>query len=215
MPACSPCATDQQFDIRAAGQDLRRFHRHGPDPSTRLLLAAIHDSPLPQAPDLLDIGGGIGVIHHVLLNRGFAQATEVDASTASLEVAAEESRRRGHADRVMFRHGNFRGIESTIGMADVVTLDRVVCCDSDYAILLGAAAAHARWLVAFTYPRPRWFIKAFVAGMNLWRHLRGQSFRAYVHSPNAMFAVLRRSGFRQRWTSRTWIWQADLFERAA
>jgi len=215
MTCCSCCATDQQFDTRAAVQDLRRFHRHGPDPSTRLLLAAIHDSPLPQAPDLLDIGGGIGVMHHVLLNRGFTQATEVDASTSSLEFADEESKRRGHADRVTFRYGNFREMEATVGVADVVTLDRVVCCDSDYAALLGAAASHARWLVAFTNPQPRWFIKAFVAGMNLWRRLRGQSFRAYVHSPNAMLAVLRGAGFRQRWTGSTWIWQGELFERAA
>lgn len=215
MTSHSCCATNQHFDARTALRDLQRFHRHGPDITTRLLLSAIHDSPLPRAPDLLDVGGGIGVMHHILLDRGFAQATEVDASRASLDVAAEESRRRGHADRATFRYGNFREIAPTLAVADVVTLDRVVCCDPDYAGLLEAAASHARWLVAFTYPRPRSIIKVFVGVINSWRQLCGHPFRTYVHSPSAMLSVLQAAGFRQRWTGGTWIWQADLFERAA
>jgi len=215
MTSCHCCATDQQFDQRTAQADLRRLHRRGPDPATKLLLTAVQDSPLPPQPTLLDIGGGIGTIHHTLLDHGFAHATQIDASQAYLTVAAVEAERRGHVGRVTFAHADFRALAPTTPPADVVTLDRVVCCDPDYAGLLGAAAEHAQRLLAFSYPHARWYTRLVVATMNAWRRLRGHPFRAYIHSPTAMIAVLEGRGLRRRWAGGTWIWRAELFERAA
>jgi len=203
------------FDRRIANRDLRRLQRRGPDPATRQLIAAVRESPLPPHPTLLDIGGGVGTIHHVLLERGFAQATHIDASQAYLAVATAEAARLGHADRVTFAHGDFRVIAPSVAPADVVTLDRVVCCDPDYAALLGAAADHAQRLLAFTYPHPRWYTRAFVATMNAGRRLRGNPFRAYVHPPAGMIAVLESRGLRRRWAGGSWLWRAELYERAA
>jgi magnesium-protoporphyrin O-methyltransferase len=215
MSTCHCCATDQQFDRRTARHDLRRFRRRGPDPATQQLLAALRDSPLPPGPTLLDIGGGIGTIQHVLLEHGFARATQIDASQAYLEVAMAEAARLGHAERATFAHGDFRELAPTVTPADVVTLDRVVCCDPDYAGLLGAAADHAKRLLAFTYPRARWYTRFYAATMNAWRRLRRHPFRSYIHRPAAMIAVLEARGLRRRWVGGTWIWGAELFERAA
>jgi magnesium-protoporphyrin O-methyltransferase len=215
MTSCHCCATDQQFDRHIAQRDLQRFHRRGPDPATKQLLAAVQDSPLPPQPSLLDIGGGIGTIHHTLLAHGFAHATQIDASQAYLTVAAAEAERRGHRPWVTLAHGDFHTLASTTPPADVVTLDRVVCCDPDYAGLLGAAADHARCFLAFTYPHARWYTRLFVAALNAWRRLWGHPFRAYVHSPAAMTAVLEARGLRCRWAGATWIWRVELFERAA
>ena len=214
MTSCRCCATDQQFDHRLAVHDLRRFHRRGPDPATQQLLDAVRESPLPPGPTLLDIGGGIGAIQHVLLEHGFARAAQVDASQAYLAVAATEAARLGHSGRVSFTHADFRAVAPTVEAADVVTLDRVVCCDPDYAGLLGAAADHTGRLLAFTYPRARWYTRLYVATMNAWRRLRGEPFRSYIHPPAAMTAVLERRGLRRRWVGGTWIWTAELFERA-
>jgi O-methyltransferase len=215
VTSCHCCTTDQKFDARVAERDLRRFHRRGPDPATRQLLAAVRAAPLSPLPTLLDIGGGVGAIHHTLLAQSFSRATQVDASTAYLAVAAAEAGRRGQADRVTFLHGDFRVLAPNLPPADVVTLDRVVCCDPDYAGLLGAAAAHARRLLAYTYPRPRWYTRVPIAVGNAWRRLRGQSFRVYVHPPAAMAAVLAQHRLRCRWSGGTWIWAAAVFERVA
>jgi SAM-dependent methyltransferase len=213
VSGCHCCAVDRQFDQRIAGHDLRRFLRRGPLPVTRQLLAAIQSAPPPPGATVLDIGGGIGAVHHVLLDHGFARAIQVDASDAYLEVAAAEARRRGHESRVTFRHGDFRAVAKDLPASDVVTLDRVVCCDPDFTTLLDAAAGRTTYLLGYSYPRPRLLARVFVALGNAWRRLLGRQFRVYLHPPAAMDAVLARSGLRRRWTGGTWIWAAELFER--
>ena len=178
-------------------------------------MAAVQAAALPPHPTLLDIGGGIGAIHHVLLEHGFGAATHVDASEAYLSTAAEESLRLGHAGRVHFQLAAFPMEASDVAPADVVTLDRVVCCDPDYARLLGAAAGRARRLLAFTYPRPRALVHLFIAGENLVQRLLRREFRAYVHPPAAMRAVLEQAGMRRSWAGETWIWAVEVYERAA
>ncbi len=195
--------------------DLRRFRRRGPDARTRKLLAAIQARTLPPQPTLLDIGGGVGAIHHVLLEQGFARATHVDASEAYLAAAADEARRIGHAERVQFQLAEFPAEAATAPPADVVTLDRVVCCDPDYTRMLGAAAERARRMLAFSYPRPRWLIRFVIEGGNAVRRLMRQRFRAYVHPPAGMRAVLEGAGMRPAWAGGTWIWAIEVFERQA
>jgi methyltransferase family protein len=215
VTACHCCATDEQFDPGIARRDLKSYRRRGPNPATRQLLAAVQAARLSPEPTLIDVGGGIGAIHHQLLERGFVRAVQVDVSQAYLSVSATEAERLGHAGRVTFRHGDFREVAADILPADVVTLDRVVCCDPDFAGMLGTAADHARRLLAFSYPRPRWITRAFVAASNAWRRLWGRAFRVYVHQPGAMTAILEGRGLRRRWAGGTWIWAVEMYERPA
>jgi len=165
----------------------------------------------PEGATLLDVGGGVGAIHHTLLRDGFSCATHVDASSAFLAAAEEESRRIGHGERVTFRHGDFVALAAELPEFDVVTLDRVVCCDPDYERILGAAAALARRFVAITFPRARWDIRAIVRLGNAFRRFTGRPFRAYVHDPAAMAAVLEGRGFVRRAAGGTFIWAAEVY----
>jgi magnesium-protoporphyrin O-methyltransferase len=213
MDCCHRAVTAKQFDTTIARQDLRRFKRRGPEASTRHLLRGVLERSLPPEASLLDIGGGIGVIHHILLDRGFARAVHVDASDAYLSVAADEARRLGHADRVQFRLAEFPVEAASVPAADVVTLDRVVCCDPDYVRMLSAAASRARRVLAFSYPRPWVLTRLIVSAANGWRRLIGRAFRAYVHPPHLMKAVLENAGMRQAWTGGSWVWAVEVYER--
>src|SRR5436190_242530 len=142
MDCCGDTASDREFDAVVARRELARFRRRGPKPWTKQLVDAIGSAAVPAGSTLLDIGGGVGAIHHRLLERGFAQATHLDASEAFLAVAAGEATRLGHSGRVVFRHGDFHALAKDLPRADVVTLDRVVCCDPDYEGMLREAAAH-------------------------------------------------------------------------
>jgi len=173
----------------------------------------VKNRPLPPQPTLLDIGGGIGAIHHLLLEEGFSKATHLDASEAYLAIAEEQAKKLGHTDRVQFQLADFPRDASAVPDVDVVTLDRVVCCDPEYPQLLRAAAGHARRLLVFSYPRARWLVRAVTAFSNGMRRLRGRPFRVYVHSPAGMRAVLEKAGMIQTWAGGTWIWAVELFER--
>lgn len=212
MPSCQCCGIEDQFDRERAEHDLRRYRRRGPLPTTRRLLLALSRRTRPGAT-VLDIGGGVGVIHHELLDRGFTSATHVDQSQAFIAVARQEAADRRHDDRVKFVHGDFRAVAGALQPADVVTLDRVVCCDPDFGSLLPLAAARALQTLALTFPRSRWYVRWFVALSNAWRRVRGSDFRVYVHSPVAMEALLRRLRFQRVLIDTTFVWSIELWER--
>lgn len=213
MSCCDCTAIDSMFNPRTARRDLKRFRKKGPAKQTQALLGAIEQASLPQGSTLLDIGGGIGAIHHVLLDKGFSHATHIDASMAYLDASKDETQRRGHAGRVSFKHGDFHELVKESPEVDVVTLDRVVCCDPDFRTMLGGAADRAKRLVAFTYPRPRAATKAFIAFGNWISRTFMKGFQAYVHPPEEMARVLEEHGMKRRFSGGTWIWAAEVYER--
>lgn len=206
------CAAEAQFDRRVAERDLRRYRQRGADVITKLMLRELRRWPL-EGGDLLDVGGGIGVISMELASSGVATATVVDASPAYLDVARNEVGSRYGSRSTQFLLGDFARIAATLKDADVVALDRVVCCYPDAEALLRGAAARARRLLAFTYPRDRWYTRTATALENFWRRLRGKSFRTFVHRPQRMSAVLEAAGLVRAARHETRIWAMELFHR--
>jgi 2-polyprenyl-3-methyl-5-hydroxy-6-metoxy-1,4-benzoquinol methylase len=133
------CAAEAQFNRKVAERDLRRYRRRGADATTRLMLAELRRWPL-EGRQLLDVGGGIGVISRELADTGVASATIVEASPAYLEVARREAGSQYGSRPTQFILGDFAVIAGTLPEADVVTLDRVVCCYPDAEALLQQAA---------------------------------------------------------------------------
>jgi|SRR5579862_9000416 len=213
MTCCTRyCAAEAQFNRKKAERDLRRYRRRGADTTTKLLLTELRRWPL-QGASILDIGAGIGVIDMELADSGVSSATVVDASPAYFEVARQEVDSRYGSRPTQFVVGDFAAMAPTLADADVVTLDRVVCCYPDGKNLLHAAAQHARRLLAFTYPRDRWYVRVFVVFENLWQRLRGSQFRAFVHPPQQMHAVLERAGLVRAARHGTTMWMFDLYRR--
>ena len=195
-----------------AERDLRRYRRHGADATTRLLLTELRRWPL-EGRRLLDVGGGIGVISKELADAGIASATIVEASPAYLEVARREVGSQYGSRPTQFILGDFAVIAGTLADADVVTLDRVVCCYPDAEALLQQAAGRARQLLAFSYPRDRWYVRTLIVVENFWRRLTGKEFRAFVHAPARMGAVLESAGLVPATRRETFVWTFELYRR--
>jgi SAM-dependent methyltransferase len=212
MSSCAHCeGADTFFGRWTARRELRRYRRRGPAGATRALLRLLEAEP--PGDTLLDIGGGIGALQHELLQHGVSSAVHVDASTAYLQASREEAARRGHANRVEYRYGDFVELAGELPDFDVVTLDRVVCCYPDMPRLVGASAARARRLYALTYPRERWMTRVGMRLGSLWFRLRGSAFRTYLHPPEAIDAEIRRQGLERVGERRTFLWQAALYRR--
>ncbi len=141
MACCSGYyAAEVHFDRKVAERDLRRYRRRGADATTRLLLAELRRWPL-EGLRLLDVGGGIGVIAAELADSSIAGATMVEASPSYLKIARREVGSRYGLRPTDFILGDFAAIAGTLHDADVVTLDRVVCCYPDVEALLRGAGA--------------------------------------------------------------------------
>ena len=213
MACCTGyCAAETQFDGKVAEHDLRRYRHRGADVTTRLLLEELRRRPL-EGRRLLDVGGGIGVISAELANAGVASITMVEASPAYLEVARREVGSRYGSRPTQFILGDFAAIAGTVPKADLVTLDRVVCRYPDGEALLREAAGRARQMLAFTYPRDRWYVRMMVALENIWRRLTGNKFRAFVHPPKRMEAELEAAGLVRDAQRETLVWVLELYRR--
>jgi magnesium-protoporphyrin O-methyltransferase len=212
---CDCCATSaataQFFDEARARRELAGYHRRGPGPTTRRLLAGLRADAV--AGTLIDAGTGSGVIVFELLKSGITSAIGIDLSPGSLGVARKEAARQGVSDRITWQEGDLTRLAASLPPADVVTLDRVVCCYPAYRSLLEGAAGRSRRWLAFSCPHNRWYVRAMVWIGNLWLRLRGSAFRAYVHSIPAMDTVLREAGFVPVHQTGNLVWQASVYRR--
>ncbi|MCI0556805.1 MAG: class I SAM-dependent methyltransferase [Anaerolineae bacterium] len=213
MP-CNCCEiTDSAFSEAEARANIRNYRKRGPARQTKLLLEAIRSLGLKNAA-LLDIGGGVGAIYHELLNDIAREATHVDASSAYLKEAKEETARRGNSERVQFIHADFTDVASDLPQADIVTLDRVVCCYPDFRGLLKAAADHSRKAVALTYPRDTWFLRLGFRVMNFFQRLQKDPFRVFLHPVAEMDSLLNGKGFERVSLRRLFVWEMALYQRS-
>ena len=209
---CSNNAIAQQFSRETADRELRRYRSDGPAPTTQALIHALTARGVTNA-DLLDIGAGVGAIYHALLARGARRAVHVDISSDYIAAAREETNRVGHADRVRFVHGDFVEIAPSIELADVVTLDRVICCYADMERLVTRSAERARRLYGTVYPRDRSYVRIGIVLLNLFQRLRRSGFRSYLHAPADIDALMQRLGFVRNSTQRTWFWEVVVYVR--
>lgn len=213
MP-CNCCEmTDNIFSEESARSDIKEYRKRGPAKQTKLILEAVRSLNL-QDVQLLDIGGGVGVIHHELLKDIAREATHVDASSAYLNVAKDESEKHGNTERVKFIHADFTDVAADLPQADVVTLDRVVCCYPNFRSLLKNASEHSRQAIAMTYPREMWYVRIVLGFINLFQRLRKDPFRVFVHPVREIDTLLNAQGFKRTSMKRLTVWEMALYQRS-
>lgn len=200
------------FNEKMVSAELAKYREKGPDKTTRMMVDALKAQGV-EGMDLLDVGGGIGAVQHQLIAAGISQATDVDAAQAYIRAAREEADRRGIAERVHFRHGNFVDLAPQIPPADIVTLDRVVCCYPDMRNLVELSAARAKQLYGLVYPRDTWFARLAVHVLNIFFKLQKTPYRSYVHPTQEVDAIVRQNGLRQRFYAQTPVWQVVVYGR--
>lgn len=200
------------FDRPMAERAARRYRSRGPDPTTRMLLDLIRPLGVPGAT-ILDVGGGIGVIDHELLREGAERAVLVDASVDTLEVARREAAARNELDRLELIRGDFTRRAGEIGEADIVTLDRVVCCFGDPVALVGQSAARARRVYGLVLPRDRWLIRLGVRLLNFGLRLRGSAYRSYAHPNGRIDQLVEAAGLRPTTETGTFLWRVVVYVR--
>jgi magnesium-protoporphyrin O-methyltransferase len=212
MNCCQCQGIESTFDRKTAEKDLKAYRKKGPSKTTTLLLKGLKRAGV-TGMSLLDIGGGVGTIQHELASFTSGPMVNVDASTAYLEAAREEARRRNYVDRVSYQHGDFVALAPSIETADVVTLDRVICCYHDVEALVNLSAARTGKLYGLVYPRDTWWMKLFGRIANAYFRLRRNPFRLFVHPTQVVESLVQCHGLKRRFYERTTVWQVAVYER--
>ncbi len=211
---CNPRGCDRFFGRRFARRVARKYREGGLDDTAQRMVDFLAERGLEGAT-VLELGGGVGEIQIELLKRGAASAVNLELSPGYDEEAARLLRETGFEERVERRLHDIAAAPAAVEPADVVVLNRVVCCYPDYERLLGVAAQHARRLLVFSYP-PRNPISRLVIGtQNLAFRLLRREFRTFAHPPGQMLAVLEREGLRRTYAHHPRIWQIAGLERAS
>lgn len=215
MNCCQPEIIRERFDDEYVQRKLDRYRQVGPKETSRLLIEAIQRK-LQPGMTLLDIGGGIGDIQHALIQSGLEQATNVEASKAYLQACRVEAGRLGHSTQIQYVEDDFIHASKGLGSADIVTLDRVICCYPFMHELVAVSLAKAKRFYGIVVPLDKWWVKLYTSlYYNVRFFLQGLTFRVFVHSIQEIEAYIREAKFRRIFFAEQSGWYIALYERAA
>ena len=129
-----------------------------------------------EGNSLLDVGGGIGALQPELLTAGIARADTVEASIAYIDANKDEAPRQGHSDRITYHNDDFVDIAPNLERADIVTLERAICCYPGVESLVELSSRLADRVYGLVYPRTNLLSKTVVLLFNLVMRLKRSSF---------------------------------------
>ena len=204
---------DKTFNAARATADARDYFKQGLGKRGRKLihyLLAAGGRPFT----VLDVGCGAGAVHHELLRQGAAgQVVGVDASSAFLAAAGANAATLGLADATRYHHADFALQADAFEPADLVLMDRVICCYPHLQQLLGAAAEHTRRYLALTFPLDHWWVRLPVWLMDRFLTLFGSGYHPYVHPHTDIVAIAQAAGLQPVHQGRSGVWQIMVFAR--
>jgi magnesium-protoporphyrin O-methyltransferase len=200
------------FNARKARSTLRRYRKKGLDDLERAMVSTAAAQPLAGAR-VLEIGGGIGTIQAELLTAGASTGEIVELVSAYEPYARQLARERGIEGRSTFRIADVLEQPDAVAPADIVVLNRVVCCSPDGIRLTAVAGKLAGRMLLVIYPRDRAVVRIVMRFMNGLFAVTRRSFRAFLHPPSSIYAAAQSEGLSVAATSRGLVWEFTAFRR--
>ncbi len=162
---------------------------------------------------VLEIGGGIGTLQSALLVAGAAKGEIVELVGAWAPYAHDLARERGLEERTTFRVADVLESPEAVEDADVVLLNRVVCCSPDGIALAGRAARLTRRTLVLSFPRDVIWVRVGLRLVNIGMRLLGRSFRVFLHSPSALVSSAEAGGLALAESGNGRLWAFAAFRR--
>lgn len=200
------------FGRRDARKSLRRYRRKGLDTIERRMVSSVPADALDGAR-ILEIGGGIGAIQAEFLAAGAGCGEIVELVSAYEPYARKLAHEKGLERRSTFRVADILDEPEAVAQADIVVMNRVVCCSPDGVRLTGVAARHAERMLLLSFPRDRLLVRAVARMINGLLRLVGRSFRVFLHPQAALYAAAQADGLVLAETGHRIAWEFAAFRR--
>lgn len=213
MPdCCDPRGYCRMFSEREARRAVRSFERRGLDSTADPMVSSLAGIGLAGA-SVLEVGAGACTAIVSLLESGADRAVGYDISPEYEPVAAALLERRGLEERVDLHFGDFVVEQEAVEGADIVFLNRVVCCYPDMPRLVDAAGGKAKHSIAMSFPRNLVVTRLGERMVNAFLRLRRSSFRVFAHDPAEIDRRVRGQGFTEVASGRTLLWEWHVWKR--
>ena len=211
---CTPNGYRWIFSERSARAEAKRYRRKGLDATSRRIVDFVKQQGV-EGRTVLEVGGGIGAIQIELLKAGAARAVSVELTPTYEEEAKALLREAGLEERVERRVMDFAAAGAAVEGADIVIMNRVICCYPDMPRLAGTASEHARELLVMSFPRRTWWMRiAMFLGNTILRATR-REFHIFLHPPNSILTTSERHGLRKVLNKSGVVWTVAALRRAA
>jgi magnesium-protoporphyrin O-methyltransferase len=148
-----------------------------------------------------------------LLAGGADRGEIVELVKAYAPYAQELARDKGIENRSAFRVADVLENPGAIAPADVVVLNRVVCCSPDGVRLAGAAARLAASMLLLSYPRDRVLVRIGGRLLNFGLRIMKRSFRVFMHPRESLYAAAQAEGLVVVATGQAFAWEFAAFRR--
>jgi ubiquinone/menaquinone biosynthesis C-methylase UbiE len=213
MSGCCLSGTDACFS-KSAAHYARRYRRRGLDRAQKELRAGLLAEGV-LGKSLLEVGCGVGGLLFELMKEGGLSGVGIDVSEGMIGKADAIARERGLVGRVRFQVGDFAAMAGEAPKADIVVMDKVLCCYPDPGALLARVAATGAGTLAVSYPRDGILSRFSCMSMHRIGKLLRWSFYPFYHDPQGLDAMMAGAGFRESSRSATPFWQTVILRRDA
>lgn len=213
MNSCCTLSYHTEFDLKLARRELKQYKKSGAKKNSQPMITKLRSLDLHDKT-LLDIGGGIGSVIFELLKEGLQKATYVDISSGYAQIFQEEVEQQKGNNQIEIFQGDFLDLHTEIQPAQLVTLDKVICCYEDYRKLVKYSLNKSQRWYAFIIPRDTWWVKAVHGLELLGRKLIRNSFRTWIHPVNDIRELIVNQGFKEIFKVHRREWLFMIFEKS-
>lgn len=210
---CSATGYRWAFSEKRAWREARRYERRGLDATSRSIVELLQLQSV-EGLTLLEVGGGVGAVQIELLKAGVTRAVSIEMTPTYEKAAGDLLRKAGLEDRVERKLMDFAEAAGDVEAADIVIMNRVLCCYPDMPKLAGAAAAHARQVLVLSFPRGTWWTRLGLALANLMLRITRRGFQVFVHRPERILATAGDRGLKATLNHAGIFWQVVALRRS-
>ena len=211
---CDPIAYRRFFNTKDAKRRLKRYQKGGLDPLAQSMVNYLASQDIAGS-SLLEVGGGLGNLQVELLKAGVGHATNVELSAGYEETAEKMMAAEGLNDRMVRHLGDFVEDQDKFEPADIVILNRVVCCYPWMDRMMSAATSKTGRYLGLAFPKENWFMKTAIGLGNTFMAATRCDFRAFVHSVDEIESIAKHAGMTVAHTAGNMGWKAVVYERVS
>ena len=111
------------------------------------------------------------------------------------------------------RYGDFVDLAVEVPPADLVILDKVLCCYADFEELIRQSTQKAQQWYVYSLPRAGWLSRVYFFFDTLPNRIRGKHLPLHFHPHAEVEARIRATGFAKQSETRAGYWRIVVFRK--